>query len=271
MPQNMKKSIIIFAVLSASVLPNVSGQMPDTVVQFPLQQQRAFQVGEEISYRIHYGLVNAGKATIKVKEIRKVNGHKVYHLWGYGRTTGMTDWFFRTRDQYETFVDVTTLEPIKFIRDVDEGGYIIKRNIDFNRETNTAIDHDLEIDTVFDVPDHVQDIFSAFYFARNLDVSAIQPGEVIHIPVFLDHEIFPFRIKFVKRETIKTKFGKIKCLRFVPVVQQGRVFKDEDDLFLWISDDANHVPIRIKSELLVGSIKADISDFKGLRHKLDFK
>lgn len=267
----MKKTIIILIALTASLLPGLRGQMPDTLAQFPLQQQHAFQVGEEISYRIHYGLVNAGTATIKVKDIKEVNGHQVYHLWGYGRTQGMTDWFFRTRDRYETFIDVNTLEPVKFIRDVDEGGYIIKRNIDFNREANTAVDHDLKADTIFSLPENVQDIFSAFYFARNLDVSTIQPGDVIYIPVFLDHEIFPFRIKFVKREVINTKFGKIRCLRFVPVVQEGRVFKDEDDLFLWISDDANHVPIRIKSELLVGSIKADISDFKGLKRKLEFQ
>ena len=75
----------------------------------------------------------------------------------------------------------------------------------------------------------------------------------------------------MKKETIKTKFGKIDCLRFVPVVQEGRVFKDEDDLFLWISDDPNHVPVRIKSELLVGSIKADLVSFKGLRQDLVFR
>ena len=239
-------------------------------IDFPLQDQQAFQVGEEISYRVHYGLVNAGRATIKVKGVTQVNGHTAYHLWGFGRTTGMTDWFFRTRDTYETYMDVNTLQPVKFIRDVDEGGYLIKRDIDFDREANTAVDHQLNQDTVFSLPANIQDIFSAFYFARNLDVSGIQPGDVIYIPVFLDHEIFPFRIKFVKRETIDTKFGKIKCLRFVPVVQEGRVFKDEDDLFLWISDDANHVPIRIKSELVVGSIKADIDGYKGLRQKLQF-
>ena len=240
----------------------------DTTLAFPLQNDLAFQVGEEISYRIHYGLIDAGKATIAVKEISNVNGRPVYHMVGTGRTVGMAEWFFKTRDVYETYVDTETLLPVKFVRDVDEGGYIIKRNVHFDRENNTAIDKDLKKDTVFSLPSNVQDIFSAFYYARNLDVSSIKKGDVIDIPVFLDHEIFPFKIKFVEREILKTKFGKIKCLRFVPVVQEGRVFKDEDDMYLWISDDPNHVPVRIKSELLVGSIKIDIAGYKGLRYNL---
>lgn len=267
----MKKISAILIVLITTLLLDVNGQKPDSIPQFNLQPQPAFQVGEELVYRIHYGLVDAGEATIKVKGVKKVNGHQVYHLWGFGRTKGVTDWFFRTRDTYETYVDVNSLAPVKFVRDVDEGGYLIKRNIDFDRSTNTAVDHELKKDTVFSLPENIQDIFSAFYYARSLDVSSIKPGDIIEIPVFLDHELFPFTIKFVKKETIKTKFGKIDCLRFVPVVQEGRVFKDEDDLFLWISDDTNHVPIRIKSELLVGSIKADLSSYKGLRQKLEFK
>jgi len=91
---------------------------------------------------------------------------------------------------------------------------------------------------------------------------------LINIPLFIDHEIFPFKIKFVKRETVKTDYGKIMCLKFVPVVQEGRVFKDEDDMHLWISDDANHVPIRIQSELIVGSIKIDLKEYKGLANPL---
>jgi len=163
------------------------------------------------------------------------------------------------------------LLPVRFVRDVNENGYIIKRDIYFNRDKNWAKDLEFHKDFNFKkLPANVHDIFSAFYFARALDVSAIKEGDIIHIPVFLDHEIFPFKIKFVKRELVKTDFGKIMCLKFVPVVQEGRVFKDEDDMHLWISDDSNHVPIRIQSELLVGSIKIDIKEYKGLVNPLTF-
>jgi len=267
----MKPHIFIILLASAFMTPIKAGETESATKTFALQKEHAFLVGEKLSFRIHYGLINAGEATIEVKEKKRINGKNTYHMVGTGRSVGMAEWFFKTRDRYETFMDEKTLLPLKFIRDVNEGGYIIKRNIDFNRTTNTAIDSELKKDTVFSLPHNVHDIFSAFYYARCLDVAGIKTGEIIEIPTFLDHEIFYFRIKFVGRETIKTDLGRIAALKFVPVLQEGRVFKDEDDLHIWISDDANHIPLLIKSELLVGSIKVSITSQDGLRTPLIIK
>lgn len=262
-------SIVLHMIAAILLMAPLKAGLPvGTAKTFALQKNPAFQVGEKLSFKIHYGLINAGVATIEVKEKKRIKGTSTYHMIGTGRSVGMTEWFFKTRDRYETFVDEKSLFPVKFLRDVNEGGYIIKRNIDFNRKNNTAIDHDLKKDTVFSLPHNVHDIFSAFYYARCLDVTFIQVGDIIEIPTFLDHEIFYFRIKFVGRESLKTELGNISALKFVPVVQQGRVFKDEDDLHIWISDDANHIPLLIKSELLVGSIKASITSQEGLRSPL---
>jgi hypothetical protein len=261
--------LVIFSIVLLT-LPSVAGLRQTNSIAFKMQSIKPFKVGEEITYLVHYGLMNAGIAKISVVERTKVDGKMAYHMVGTGKSAGMVDWFFPTKDRYETMMDEKTLQPLRFIRDVDENGYRIKRNIKFNREANTAVDSDLDKDTVFDVPPNVHDIFSAFYFARSLDVSGIKEGDIIDIPVFLDHEMYPFKIKFVKREKIKTDFGRIVCLKFVPVVQEGRVFKDEDDMHLWISDDLNHLPIRIQSELIVGSIKIDIIEYKGLANPIVF-
>lgn len=261
----MKASKLTIISLILFVLPTVAGLREANTGAFKMQTTKPFKVGEEITYRVHYGLVNAGEAKIKVQEMVTVNGKSAYHMVGTGQSTGMVDWVFPTTDRYETYMEQNTLLPVRFVRDVNENGYIIKRNIYFNREKNYAKDLEFHKDYKFaQLPADVHDIFSAFYFARALNVTDIKVGDIIHIPVFLDHEIFPFKIKFVKREAVKTDYGKIMCLKFVPVVQQGRVFKDEDDMYLWISDDANHVPIRIQSELLVGSIKIDLKEYKGL-------
>lgn len=256
--------------LAIALLPLQGGPAEKVVKTFPLQAKRAYQVGEELNYRVHYGLVEAGVASIKVKSQTQVKGTPVYHMEGTGRSVGITEWLFPTRDVYTTYIDTHSLLPLKFVRDVNEGGYIIKQNIAFNRKTNTAIDYDLKKDTVFKLPANVQDIFSVFYYTRNLNVANIAPGDLIEVPVFLDHELFPFKIRFVRKEIVNTSFGKIQCLKFVPVVQSGRVFKDEDDLMIWISDDHMHIPIRIKSELLVGSIKVDLTGYKGLTGTLNF-
>jgi hypothetical protein len=264
------KSIKTLIPLMLIALIPLKGGPSTPATTFKLQTQKAFKVGEELTYRVHYGLIEAGVATIQIKKQTTLKGVPVYHLLGTGKSVGITDWLFKTRDVYESYVDTQSLLPQRFIRDVNEGGYIIKRDITFNRANNTAKDSELKKDTIFKLPPNVHDIFSAFYYARNLNVTNIQPGDIIEVPVFLDHEIFPFKIKFVGRDMVKTKFGKIKCLKFVPVVQKGRVFEDEDDMHLWISDDNMHVPIRIKSELLVGSIKVDLESYSGLAGKLTF-
>ena len=69
---------------------------------------------------------------------------------------------------------------------------------------------------------------------------------------------------------IKTKFGKVKCLVLRPVLQKGRVFKDEESMTIYVTDDANKIPILIQSELLVGSIKIELADYEGLRNPVSF-
>ncbi len=266
----MKLIKFLFLTITVLVFSGFSTKPKASSTQFSLQTQKPYKVGEEITYLVHYGLMDAGIAKIKVEELAKVDGRMTYHMVGTGQSAGMVHWFFPTKDKYETYIDQKTLLPLRFVRDVNENGYIIKQNIKFDRNANTAVDYELKKDTVFSMPPNVHDIFSAFYFARALDVRNIKEGDIIDIPVFLDQEMFPLKIKFVRRERIKTAFGKIVCLKFVPVVQQGRVFKDEDDMFLWISDDYNHIPIRIQSELLVGSIKMDLKDYKGLANPLVF-
>jgi hypothetical protein len=68
----------------------------------------------------------------------------------------------------------------------------------------------------------------------------------------------------VGKETIETDIGKYRCLVFRPIVQKGRIFKKEEDLNVWISDDKNHIVIRAKADVLIGSIKMDITSTKNL-------
>src|SRR6185503_2832292 len=116
----------------------------------------------------------------------------------------------------------------------------------------------------FDVPPGIQDMVSAFYTARSLDLSNAKPGDLFSLTCFVDKELWPLKIKFIGRETIKTDIGKYKCLRFRPVVQKGRVFKNEEDLNVWISDDKNHIPMRVQANVVIGSIKMDITNAQNL-------
>ncbi len=231
---------------------------------------RAFKTGEYLKYRIHYGIIDAGIAELRVGEVVKRRGRPVYHMIATGRSVGMAEWFFRTRDHYESFIDTQSIMPWEFIRDVDEGGYIIKRHLIFDHFNNTAKDLHLSDTKTYDIVPYAQDMLSCFYYARCLPTDNISPGFEIPVEMFLDHEDFAFKLRYLGSETVKTKFGRIRCKKFIPVVQSGRVFKDEEGLTLWVTDDANKVPVRLEAELAVGSIKMDLIDYENVQHPLKF-
>lgn len=230
--------------------------------QLPVKTNIAFKEGEVLTYRMHYGLINAGVAVLEVKpDLINVSGRKVYHIVGNGYTTGTTDWFFKVRDRYETYLDKDALLPWMFVRRVDEGGYKFKQDYTFNHYTKKV---DIGNNEKYDVPSGVQDMVSAFYSARNLDLSNAKEGDIFSLTCFVDKEIWPLKIRYIGKEIIETDLGKFRCLKFRPIVQKGRVFKKEEDLNVWISDDKNHLPMRVKAEVLVGSIKMDITSVKNL-------
>jgi Protein of unknown function (DUF3108) len=232
------------------------------------QTESAYNVGEWFKFRIHYGLVTAGYATLEVKEATR-NNKKVFHTVGNGYTTGMTKMFFKVNDDYQSFIDKTTSKPYQFVRKVDEGGYIRNEEGFFNQDNNTIVVKDYKNNTEksFSVTENVQDIVSSFYYLRNHPtIDKLKVGESIIIDMFFDGEVVKFKLKFMGRETIDTKFGTAKTMIFRPLVQSGRVFKEEESLTVWISDDGNKIPLRIKASLAVGSLKADLEAFKGLKN-----
>ena len=220
------------------------------------KKNTAFKPGEILTYRLHYGIVDAGIATMEVKpDVKEVAGRKLYHMVGNGYSKGSFDWFFKVRDRYETFMDSSALVPWIFIRRVDEGGYKFSQDYFFNRYNNTV---NVGKNESYPIKDETQDMVSAFYAARTIDFSNAKNGDVFTIESFVDKEDWPLKIKFVGKETIKSDIGKIKCLKFRPLVQRGRIFKKEEDMTVWISDDVNHIPIRAEAKILIGSIKLDI-------------
>lgn len=260
-------ALIILFCSAGSQSPQLEGLQQATTANLPEEPlphrpSTAFKAGEVLTYRLHYGILNAGEATLEVKpDLLDINGRKVYHIVGTGYTTGSADWFFKVRDRYETYMDKDALLPWAFVRRVDEGGYKFSQDYLFNHYTKKV---DVGNNEKMDFPAGIQDMVSAFYSARSMDLSNAKPGDVYSITCFMDKEIWPLQIKFIGRETINTDLGKYKSLRFRPIVQKGRVFKNEEDLNVWISDDKNHLPLRVQANILIGSVKMDITAVKNL-------
>ncbi|MEA9415179.1 DUF3108 domain-containing protein [Flavobacterium sp. PL02] len=254
----MKKLILsIFVILTLS---------------FDTQKEDSFDVGEWFKFRIHYGIINAGYATLEIKDAT-VNNKKVFHAVGKGYTTGMSRFFFKVDDLYESYFDKETGNPYQFVRKIDEGGYTKNQEGFFNQDGRVLVkDYKHKTEKTIVIGKNVQDIMSSFYYLRNHpNIDKLKSGESITIDMFFDDETTKFKLKFVGREDITTKFGTIPTMIFKPLVQSGRVFKEKESVTLWITDDDNKLPVRIKADLAVGSIKADLDAFKGLKNPFKVK
>ena len=255
----MKKLVLIILIL--------------TTLAFDTQKEDAFGTGEYFKFRIHYGIVNAGYATLEIKDAT-INNKKVHHAVGKGYTTGMSKFFFKVEDLYESYFDKETGSPYRYIRKIDEGGYTKNQEGIFNQAENRVLvkDYKRKSEKTIITTDNVQDIISSFYYLRNHpNIDKLKSGDAITIDMFFDDEITKFKLKYVGRQDITTKFGTVSTVVFKPLVQTGRVFKEKESVTLWITDDNNKVPIRIKADLAVGSLKADLDEYKGLKNPFKAK
>ena len=223
----------------------------------------SFKVGEKLTYTLHYGIIDAGRATLEVQQCdKKINNRDLIHIVGKGKSLGAFNWFFKVQDRYETYMDAESMIPWMFIRRVYEGGYKINQDYTFYQHKQKVSDGKKN----YEVPENIQDMISSYYYARTIDFSNAQKGDIFEFNSFVDGEVYPLKIKYLGKETIKIRKGKFKCMKFVPVVQKGRIFKTEDDLQVWISDDENKIPLLAKAKILVGSIKMEVTDYEGLKN-----
>lgn len=221
----------------------------------------AFKPGEKLTFRVHYGFVDAGTAQLEVAaQLQKIGPRSCFHVIGTGKSVGAFDWFFKVRDRYESYVDDEAMVPWLFIRKIEEGGYKKNQQVVFDHYRDSARSDKKTIV----VPDNTQDLISAFYYARTIDFSHAEPGQIFPINGYLDDEVIPLNIKVVGREEVSTKLGTFKCIKFHPLLQEGRVFKENEDMTVWISDDKNKIPIRVQTDILIGSIKMDLTGYENL-------
>ncbi|MBC8766644.1 DUF3108 domain-containing protein [Arenibacter sp. BSSL-BM3] len=269
----MKKiCIILVLIFGFSINSQVKHLENDGGIHMPEDSENtsAFQIGEWLKFRIHYGFLNASYATLQVKS-HNLDGVPVYHVVGNGKTTGFASIFFKVDDTYESYFDKKDGRPYKFIRKIDEGGYTKDIEVNFDHNKDIAVLNDKKKDKKFNftIQEGIQDLVSAFYFLRNnYKVEELVEGESIELNLLYDDDgVFKFKLKYLGTEVLRTKYGKVECLRFRPYVQSGRVFKEQESLSLWVSNDNNRIPIRIQADLSVGSIKADLDGYNGLKHQ----
>ena len=237
-------------------------------------ENKAFQSGEEVTYMISYTWffiwTDVGEVKFTVNAEKK-NGREFLHLKSIGNTYPFYDWFFKVRDLYESWIDPITMQPVYFNRAIYEGGFTKENEylFDWNKnqvEVRIRRKSDPSQYDTLKVEKCTYDVISAIYASRNIDYSNVQVGKVFPITTLFDKEIYHIGFKYLGKElkTIKG-IGTLDCLKFSVDLVVGDIFSGNQKLFVWVTSDPNHIPILIDSPIKVGSIKARVIQWKGLR------
>lgn len=259
----MKKYIYFVALFGLSFTMTSS-----STVTYPYVKNTAFKTGEVLRYRVSYGFVDAGEATVEVKSTsRKGDGRELQHAVAKGKTLGGFNSFYHVDDTYESYIDKKSIMPWYFVRDVDEGGFLINQKYTFKHNVSKVNNGTKD----FDVSMGIQDMISSFYKARTLNFTGMKPGKVFSFKCFMDDEVFTLKIKYKGKEEIRIRKGKFQCYKFVPVVQTGRYFENEEDVQFWVTADENRIPILVKAKIPVGTVKMHLVEWSGLKNELSSK
>ncbi|WP_354330389.1 DUF3108 domain-containing protein [Pedobacter sp. CG_S7] len=234
--------------------------------ELPLKKEPVFQAGEVLEYKLKYGFITAAEATIKVLNTDlKFDGNSTYKLSVDAHTSGTFDVFYKIRDRYDSYIDKDTLTPYFYQENVREGGYRREDKARFTQSIRKIVSNR----GTFTGPTHQTfDLVSAYYFARSLDISKMKLGDEFALNYFLGDEISQLKIAYMGKEVINTKLGNIRCLKFSPSIQPGRIFRKDSRLYLWITDDGNRVPVKAQVEILVGAVTMEIKSASGLKYPL---
>lgn len=236
-------------------------------------QITTYRPGEKINYTIHYGILTGGTASLELN-YDTLGGKEVWHSKMVARTTGFTDALFKVLDIYESFIDPSTQLPVKSIRNVREGRYKRYNEVLFDHKTrrdSAILTSDLT--GVHITQPGIHDILSCFYYFRNaiMPQADLKRGDMITIMTWFTDELYPIRLKYYGTDEIKVKHGKIKCHKFNPVTEKGRLFSTEEGVSFWFTADQNFLPVMIRFDIFVGSFTVEMTDYEGLVYPLDFK
>ncbi len=228
-----------------------------------------FSKGEKISYLVHYGFINAGEAIIKVdNNFHTVNGNSCYRVDVQGKTVGVFSWTTKVDDKWSSYIDRQKHIPRKFYRNIKENKYRKEETIEFDhtgKQANVKYkkrDDKNWIKKEYPIPTNVQDMISGYYFLRRVDYEKLTKNEIIRMDAFFEDSVYDFKVRYIGKETIKTKIGKKEAFIMSPIMPPNGLFSGKESIKIWMSADADRIPLKIRAEMFIGGIEVDITEYE---------
>jgi Protein of unknown function (DUF3108) len=267
----MKRIVFGLALLFA-VTAFISGQQQSkeaVPVNFP------FGKGEQLNYKVSFLGITLGKGTTTVdSKSYSINSRPCYKIDAFGETTGIS-WIYKVNDVWGAYIDTASFVTHIAYRKLRENDYKKDEQIDFdhtkrkarvkvmNKETGV-----FEVVNDYDIPDQATDLIGGFIQMRFFDFKKIKVGDTVAISGFFEDQSYKLKIMYKGKQTISTQIGKIPCHLMVPIMPDNKLFNGENSISVWLSDDANKIPVKIQAKMFVGHTGLELVSFKGLRNQL---
>jgi hypothetical protein len=238
---------LFFVTVSASTLKaeNTNGKADRKVAN------KAFKVGEKLTFAIKWGPVTAGYATMEVRSIKDGGNNKVYEIISESKTSSFFDTFYTVRDTVQSYLDVDGIYSWRFEKHLHEGKYRDDELIVYDQNNHSAIRDGKNME----MPPYVQDILGAFYYVRTQD---LEVGQEIKMPVNSGDKNYELVVKILQKTEMKVSKGTFKTILVEPLVQYGGIFQSKGKLLIWLTDDERKMPVLMRSKISVGSIVAEL-------------
>ena len=257
------------------VLLLFSGFLVTQKKETPVTRNFSYGAGEELEYRVHFGMFTVGKAITRVdKNFHTVNSRTCYKVDAYGETSDWISWVAKVDDNWGAFIDTSTLLTHVGYRKLREGKYRRDEQVIFDHTTQKVEVKVKNKDTgeleskTYDVPPNAKDLVAGFLFLRVIDFKKVAVGDTINISGFLEDASYNLNIIYTGKEILDTRIGKIQCLRLRPVMPKNSMFDGENSVLCWISDDLNRVPVKLQAKMFIGNTGLELIHFRGLRNPL---
>ncbi|MEO8168809.1 MAG: DUF3108 domain-containing protein, partial [bacterium] len=202
----------------------------------------------------------AGQAVMAVPRSEMIAGRNTYRIEFTVNSLPSFDWIFEVRDRYLTFIDMEAIAPLRFEQHIREGTYKLDFVADFDQVNHIAKTAAGD----YPIPEYVHDIMSAFYYARMLDYSNMQPGQFVTLFNFYKDTSHELRVKFLGKQELEVEAGTFQTIVVEPLVKEGGLFKAEGRIVIWLTDDERKIPIRVNTKVVIGSIDVELREYQGL-------
>lgn len=224
----------------------------------PLPGTVPFGPGESLVYEVSYFAVVAGTARVDPIEMTQYKGKTVYRIRAVAETSKLFSYFFRVYDVIEVFMDAEKLHPLAMTVHIEQGTEKYDELYEYDQDRGEAVYTSGEKRKASPIPKGVQDSLSSLFYYRTLTHPL---RETLSFEVYASQKVWGLEVTALKKERITTKRGDFIALLVRPVTRFEGVLQRRGELQMWFSDDERRIPLRLKVEVVFGSVIADLVSY----------